>query len=89
MASVNDEQAFAPILTALQTMQSNVDAAQKKQAHEYLEQFQKSVGTLLSVFLLHARAQVGIHIHIWPLCSGLWLMERGFGISTAEAARVM
>ncbi|KAI5779441.1 armadillo-type protein [Peziza echinospora] len=36
------EQAFAPVLVALTTMQSNVDAAQKQQAHEYLEQFQKS-----------------------------------------------
>ncbi|KKY21785.1 putative mrna transport regulator [Diplodia seriata] len=36
------QQAFAPVLAALATMQSNVDRTQKAQAHEYLEQFQKS-----------------------------------------------
>ncbi|KAB2576864.1 Uncharacterized protein DIS24_g6890 [Lasiodiplodia hormozganensis] len=36
------QQAFAPVLAALATMQSNVDRTQKGQAHEYLEQFQKS-----------------------------------------------
>ncbi|KAJ8604935.1 hypothetical protein MRB53_041611 [Persea americana] len=34
--------AFAPVLSALATLQANVDRAQKAQAHEYLEQFQKS-----------------------------------------------
>lgn len=37
------QQAFAPVLAALATMQSNVDRTQKGHAHEYLEQFQKSV----------------------------------------------
>jgi ABC-type transporter MlaC component len=41
--AANGTQAFAPVLAALQTMQSNVDRAQKGQAHEFLEQFQKSV----------------------------------------------
>ncbi|KAF2138008.1 uncharacterized protein K452DRAFT_93741 [Aplosporella prunicola CBS 121167] len=36
------QQAFGPVLAALATMQSNVDRAQKGQAHEFLEQFQKS-----------------------------------------------
>lgn len=48
MASPNGaasaEQVFAPVLAALTTMQSNVDATQKQQAHEFLERFQKSVG---------------------------------------------
>jgi len=47
MASPNGvtaEQAFAPVLAALATMQSSAEASQKQQAHEYLEQFQKSVG---------------------------------------------
>lgn len=45
MASPNGvtaEQAFAPVLAALATMQSNAGASHKQQAHEYLEQFQKS-----------------------------------------------
>jgi transportin-3 len=41
--AANGTQAFAPVLAALQTMQSNVDRTQKGQAHEFLEQFQKSV----------------------------------------------
>lgn len=41
--ATNGTQVFAPVLAALQTMQSNVDRAQKGQAHEFLEQFQKSV----------------------------------------------
>lgn len=47
MASPNGviaEQAFAPVLAALNTMQSNVASAQKQQAHDLLESFQKSVG---------------------------------------------
>lgn len=36
-------EAFVPVLTALQTMQSNVNRSQKEQAHSYLEEFQKSV----------------------------------------------
>jgi len=37
------QQAFAPVLAALATMQGNVERAQKIQAHSYLEKFQKSV----------------------------------------------
>ena len=40
-------QAFAPVLTALETMQSNADRAQKGHAHTFLEEFQKSVGSRL------------------------------------------
>ena len=39
--------AFASVLDALNTLQSNVDRAQKSQAHEFLEKFQKSVGALV------------------------------------------
>lgn len=42
--------AFAPVLTALSTMQSNVDRAHKDQAHQYLEQFQKSSDSWTTVF---------------------------------------
>ncbi|KAK4984615.1 Nuclear import receptor [Elasticomyces elasticus] len=42
MATNGVQQAFAPVLAALRTMQSNVNRAQKEQAHQYLEQFQKS-----------------------------------------------
>ncbi|SLM40798.1 mrna transport regulator [Lasallia pustulata] len=41
MASAGPE-TFAPVLAALATMQANVERAQKSQAHEYLESFQKS-----------------------------------------------
>ncbi|KAL8735225.1 MAG: hypothetical protein Q9166_001101 [cf. Caloplaca sp. 2 TL-2023] len=41
MASVNSD-GLQPILTALATMQTNVERSQKSQAHEYLEKFQKS-----------------------------------------------
>ena len=34
---------FGPVLSALKTMQSNVDREEKSAAHEYLEKFQKSV----------------------------------------------
>lgn len=47
--AANGTQAFAPVLAALQTMQSNVYRAQKGQAHEFLEQFQKSVGPILTL----------------------------------------
>ncbi|KZF25416.1 putative mRNA transport regulator [Xylona heveae TC161] len=36
------QEAFAPVLTALATMQGNVSRSQKAQAHEFLEKFQKS-----------------------------------------------
>lgn len=42
-ANEDAQQAFAPVLTALASMQSNVDRSQKALAHEYLEKFQKSV----------------------------------------------
>jgi transportin-3 len=42
MATTNSQGAFAPVLAALATMQSNADRAQKGEAHTYLEQFQKS-----------------------------------------------
>jgi len=46
MATTNGAgQAYAPVLDALAAMQSNMNRAQKGQAHQYLEQFQKSVGT--------------------------------------------
>ena len=41
MASQN----FAPVLTALSVMQSGSGASEKKNAHKYLDDFQKSVRT--------------------------------------------
>ena len=41
VANGNAQPAFAPVLAALATMQASVDRAQKAQAHEYLETFQK------------------------------------------------
>lgn len=45
MATNEDQQSFAPVLQALATLSSN-DRAQKGQAHEYLEQFQKSASLI-------------------------------------------
>lgn len=42
--AMNGDSGYAPVLAALATMQANVDKAQKEQAHQYLEKFQKSVG---------------------------------------------
>jgi hypothetical protein len=38
-----DGQAFAPVLSAVATMQGNVSRPEKAHAHEFLEKFQKSV----------------------------------------------
>ncbi|KAK4499250.1 hypothetical protein PRZ48_009763 [Zasmidium cellare] len=46
------QQAFAPVLSALATMSSNVDRSQKSQAHTYLEQFQKSSQAWESTFAI-------------------------------------
>lgn len=37
------QQVFAPVLAAHNVMQSGVNRAQKEQAHQFLESFQKSV----------------------------------------------
>lgn len=42
MAANGVQQAFAPVLAAHNTMSSGADRAQKEQAHQFLEQFQKS-----------------------------------------------
>ncbi|KAI9706959.1 MAG: Nuclear import receptor [Bogoriella megaspora] len=42
MATNGHADAFAPVLAALATLQSNADSAQKSKVHSYLEQFQKS-----------------------------------------------
>jgi transportin-3 len=41
--AANGQQVFDPVLAAHNTMSSQADRAQKEQAHQYLEQFQKSV----------------------------------------------
>ncbi|KAK4629527.1 hypothetical protein CLAFUW4_07856 [Fulvia fulva] len=46
------QQAFAPVLSALATMSSNVDRSQKSQAHTFLEQFQKSAEAWTSTFAI-------------------------------------
>jgi len=44
MATANGtDQSYGPVLKALGMMSSNADRAQKGEAHEYLEGFQKSV----------------------------------------------
>ncbi|GAB7362921.1 hypothetical protein MBLNU230_g3221t2 [Neophaeotheca triangularis] len=51
-ATMNGQSGYAPVLSALATMQSNVDRAEKHQAHTYLEQFQKSENAWSSTFEL-------------------------------------
>jgi len=44
MATTNGaDQSYGPVLNALSVMSSNLDRTQKGQAHQFLEQFQKSV----------------------------------------------
>ena len=44
MATANGaDQSYGPVLDALRMMSSNLDRAQKGEAHQFLEQFQKSV----------------------------------------------
>jgi transportin-3 len=50
MATADARGAFAPVLSALATMQSNADRAQKHEAHTFLEQFQKSSEAWTSSF---------------------------------------
>jgi transportin-3 len=50
MATADAQGAFAPVLSALATMQSNADRAQKHEAHTFLEQFQKSSEAWTSSF---------------------------------------
>ena len=49
-----DGGAFAPILAAMNTMQSNVQGKEKADAHEYLEKFQKSVYITEQFILVYA-----------------------------------
>ena len=51
-ATMNAQQAFAPVLSALATMQSNADRSSKGQAHSFLEQFQKSAEAWTSSFAI-------------------------------------
>ncbi|KAF2774389.1 ARM repeat-containing protein [Teratosphaeria nubilosa] len=56
-ATTNGQHAFAPVLNALATMSSNADRAQKGQAHQYLEQFQKSEQAWSSTFAILQASQ--------------------------------
>jgi len=49
-ATMNGQQAFAPVLSALAMMSSNANSSQKGQAHKFLEQFQKSSEAWNSTF---------------------------------------
>lgn len=51
-ATMNGQAGYAPVLSALATMKSNADRAEKHQAHTYLEQFQKSENAWSSTFEL-------------------------------------
>lgn len=46
-ANDQGQAAIAAVLAALNTMQSNVASKDKVEAHEFLEKFQKSVGTVV------------------------------------------
>ena len=43
---------YAPVLSALSTLSSNVERAQKSQAHTFLEQYQKSSEAWTSTFAI-------------------------------------
>ena len=49
MAANGVQHVFAPVLAAHSTMSSGADRAQKEQAHQFLEQFQKSVRRMIQV----------------------------------------
>jgi transportin-3 len=55
--AANGQQVFDPVLAAHNTMSSQADRAQKEQAHQYLEQFQKSVCRIRGV-MVATRADV-------------------------------
>ncbi|GME24070.1 mrna transport regulator [Neofusicoccum parvum] len=59
------QQAFAPVLAALATMQSNVDRTQKGQAHEYLEQFQKSEEAWTTNFAILQSAEAAVEAKLF------------------------
>jgi transportin-3 len=44
--AANGQHVFDPVLAAHNTMSSQADRAQKEQAHQFLEQFQKSVRSM-------------------------------------------
>jgi transportin-3 len=50
-------QQFAPVLSALATMSSNAERAQKTQAHTFLEHFQKSEEAWTSTFAILQASQ--------------------------------
>ncbi|KAF2452741.1 armadillo-type protein [Lineolata rhizophorae] len=61
MAPNGAEQAYAPVLAALATMQqANVERVQKSQAHSFLEQFQKSPEAWQSTFAMLQNADVPV-----------------------------
>ncbi|KAF2877357.1 armadillo-type protein [Massariosphaeria phaeospora] len=52
MAANGAQQVFAPVLAAHDTMQSGADRAQKEQAHQFLERFQKSEEAWTTTFAM-------------------------------------
>lgn len=62
---------FAPVLAALSTLQGNIDRSQKADAHQYLEQFQKSVSILL------AHSWLVVHSLTMPHQRDAWTTTHG------------
>jgi transportin-3 len=58
-ATMNGQHAFTPVLSALATMSSNADRSAKGQAHQFLEQFQKSQEAWSSTFAILQSPQAG------------------------------
>ena len=52
-SSQQHSEAFAPVLSALDSMKSNGSRQQKAQAHDYLEKFQKSVRCIIHPEIWH------------------------------------
>lgn len=56
---------FAPVLGALQAMQSNVSRDLKKQAHEYLDKFQKSPQAWPACFEMLQKRDLSAEAHLF------------------------
>jgi hypothetical protein len=67
----NGLEAFAPLLAAVATMQGNASRTEKTHAHEFLENFQKSVWSpTKSGFLLHADRSIILILLVYRLMLG-------------------
>ncbi|KAL9051098.1 MAG: hypothetical protein Q9162_006222 [Coniocarpon cinnabarinum] len=64
-ANGHPQSAFAPVLSALSTLHSNLDRSQKKSAHEYLETFQKSPEAWSATYSILQSADATIDVKLF------------------------